>query len=458
MIKITFVYLDYSKGSQGKFYHGLASLSGILKAHGFKVSLVHAIEESPSDKIAAQVIAEKPDVAAFSTTTNMFADTARVASILKERSQVLTIAGGIHPTISPDETIAEPGFDIICIGEGEYPLLELAQALAEKRDHHDIENLWVKTQDGVIKNGLRPLENDLDKLPLPDHDLFDYSKLEDARLHRVVMMATRGCPYECAFCCNHLLKRLYKGKYIRFRSVDNVVKEGMLLKERFNPEYAVFHDDILTIDKNWLREFSAKWKREVDLKFSCNSRVNLLDEEAISLLAEAGCFEISMGIESGDPQIRETVLKRHMSNAEIIEAFRLCHEHDIKTIAYNMVGLPFETMTKVLETVKLNALAKPSNVQVSIFYPFPHTHLYEIARDNGFLTGRKAGSYFEEPVISQPSIDESEVRYLFANFGALVKAYAICYTLPKQLRTISANVLTGILKTKAGRDLFAKII
>lgn len=457
-MKVVFVYIDFGAGSHGKYYHGLASLSATLKAYGFDVSLVHVIDKIDANAIAAKIVEQAPALVAFSSTTNMWPHVAMTAMELRKISDVVTIAGGIHATIEPDEVIKTDGIDIACIGEGEYPLLELARSLMEGRDYRRIKNLWVKIDGVVIKNDQRELIADLDELAMPDQELFDYDTLEDAKQGRVVMMASRGCPYECAFCCNHLLKRIYQGKYVRFHSVDYIIREARALIARFNPEFIVFHDDILTLDKTWFKEFSRRYKEEIGLKFSCNSRVNLLDGEVIKLLAEAGCFEISMGVESGDPDIRETVLKRYMSNEDIIDAFKLCQRYGIRTISYNMVGLPHESFGQALSTARLNALAAPSNIQVSIFYPFPHTGLYEICRDEGLLTDKTAESYFQTPIISQPGITEAEVKFLFNEFPALVKAFTICYTLPKPIGRAADRLLAFLLKRRMFRLLFKWII
>jgi len=430
-MRVVFVYPDLSIGSRGKFYHGIAHISAMLKKHGHETSLIHLVSPLSESDYINLISSKSPELIAFSSTTNMFSYVRRYARITRANyPDIPIICGGIHPTLDPEDAIACEDIDMVCLGEGEEAMVELCDKIGRGEEIDQIQNIWIKMAGKVCKNPLRPVVENLDALPFADRDLFDYESLEDARLKRVVFMASRGCPYKCTFCSNHELKRIYPGRYVRFRSIDNVIAEAEEVVGRYRPEYAVFHDDILTLKKKWLAEFAQKWKKKIGLPFSCNSRVNLLDRETVMLLKEAGCFEVSMGIESGNPLIREQVLNRKMSNQEVINAFDLCHRYGIRTVSYNMVGLPFEDMRKILDTVKLNAEIKPTNLQVSIFYPFPHTKLYDVCVKNGFLSNRSVNSLFEDTVLEQPSITRRQIHFFFKNFARLVRLYSIFAYLP----------------------------
>jgi radical SAM superfamily enzyme YgiQ (UPF0313 family) len=440
-MKVVFVYPDFSIGAKGKFYHGIASVSAVLKQKGHETSLIHLKRPTRSHVLTESLKKEAPELIAFSSTTNMFSHVAKHASLLKNHFEVPIICGGIHPTLDPQEALLSPGIDMVCVGEGEEALVELCENLSEGRGIQGVRNIWTREGESFLNSGMRPLIEDLDSLPFPDREIFDYGELEDARLGRVTFMASRGCPYECSYCGNHQLKRLYKGKYVRFRSVDSVVEEARLVLSKQSCKYAVFHDDIFTLNMKWLDEFRVKWKSKVALPFSCNSRVNLLNEDVIRLLKEAGCFEVSMGIESGDEDLRQEVLNRKMSDEDIVRAFELCQRHGIRTISYNMVGLPFENMARVLKTVKLNARLRPDNIQVSIFYPYPHTKLYELSKKSGFLTGKTLNSYFEETILEQPTISREQVGFAFKYFGVLVRLYGSLSQLPSALSALSCKLL-----------------
>ncbi|MCK4823025.1 radical SAM protein, partial [bacterium] len=261
---------------------------------------------------------------------------------------------------------------------------------------------------------------DLDELPFPDRTIYDYASLEDAKLNRAVFMASRGCPYNCSYCCNHKLKEISTGQYVRFRSVDNIIKEIQLVTGEHQVKSVTFHDDTLTLKKEWLREFSEKYRQKINLPFICNSRANLLDKEIISLLKNAGCQGISMGIESGNDYIRQTVLNRNINEQQIVNSFGLCKEYNIPAASYNMVGLPFEDLEKILDTIKLNAQIRPTSMQVSIFFPYPGTNIYDVCSKNNFLSDIEVDSYFERTILLQPSISGKQVEFAFRSFKLTV--------------------------------------
>lgn len=455
-MRVVFVYPDFGTGSRGKFYHGIAYISAILKEHGHAVSLIHLTEAIPEGELAHLVLKSSSGLVAFSSTTNMFPHVERYARAIKRELDTPIICGGVHATLDPEGVLGSEDIDMVCVGEGEEAMAELCDRLEKGQEINDVRNIWLKMDGGIARNPLRPLVENLDSLPFPDRSIFDYERLEDARLRRVVFMASRGCPYNCSFCSNHELRKIYPGKYVRFRSVESIIAEAKEVVKEHSPRYAVFHDDILTLNKKWLRLFATSWAEEVGLPFSCNSRVNLLDEEVVGALKEAGCFEISMGLESGNDFVRGQVLNRKMSNEEIKNAFALCRQYGIKTVSYNMVGLPFESMVEIMDTVKLNAMVKPDNLQVSIFYPFPRTRLYDVCKENGFLTDRRINSYFEDTVLEQPTIDKSQVRFAFQYFDVLVKMYSICYSLPKFLVKICEKVLDVVFSRKSVATLFGR--
>ena len=204
---------------------------------------------------------------------------------------------------SPDilsQTIEEEGIDAICIGEGEYPMLELANAMEEGKDFTRIENLAFKQNGTIIKNSIRPFidKNGLNDLPFPDRELvrgFD----SVWRTRTGFVAAGRGCPYDCSYCFNHISRTVQKGRWTRHRSVDNVLAEIRWLKEQFKVVYIAFQDDTFILNRRWLQEFLPRYKDEIGLPFICNVRSDLTNEEDVQLLAEAGCIRAAMGIESG---------------------------------------------------------------------------------------------------------------------------------------------------------------
>lgn len=372
---------------------------------------------------------------------------------------------GKHVTLVPEESIQIPSIDMLCIGEGEEALLELCDHLQQGKDHTQISNVWIKINSRIFRNPPRPLNENLDNLPFPDRAIFDYPNLACSKNHIGLFMASRGCPYDCYYCCNRSLRETYrqKGKYVRFRSVDNLLKE---MRQVINAypfiKTVAFDDDIVPLYKEWFREFVAKYKKEINMPFYMNVRPNLVDEEVADLLKESGCQQIRFGVESGNEYISTKILNRKLSNAQISRAFRLCKKRKIRTLSYNMVGIPFEDMHCILDTIKLNASMGTNDFAVSIFYPYQKTRLYDICLENGMLTGKASSSYFQDCTISHDKLSREEIEFAQKYFVIYVRLYGINNLLWKFLskpieRYLDNLFVNGPHRNKMINNLFYKI-
>ena len=447
-MKVVFVYFDFMKGAGGKYYEGIASVSAVLRRSNHVTKLFHIADYVGCGQfldIYSRRYADF-DIAAFSATTNAFYYTAKYAKEIKKRfEKVITVCGGTHPTLYPAEAIGAEGIDIICIGEGEYPMLDLCSRLEANNGITGIQNLWVKKDGKIFRNSVRPLIADLDSLPMPDREIFDFESSADKRLKRLVFMGSRGCPFNCSHCCNHALKKAGpdSGPYVRFKSAGRLISEiKFCLEQCDNIEHVIFHDDILNLKRDWFAEFTAKYKGEIDLPYVCNSRFDLLDETAVELLRESGCMQLNIGLESGDDFIRREVLNRNQSEERIIEAGNLCRQKGIKLYIFTMVGIPHEDLRRALNTVKLTARLRPDVVQTSVYYPYAQTALYEECREKGYLTRKRLDSYFEaDTVLNLPDFSKDEILFAYKNFKVFVSYYVTAQKLGGLLGGVLEKVI-----------------
>jgi radical SAM superfamily enzyme YgiQ (UPF0313 family) len=302
----------------------------------------------------------------------------------------------------------------------------------------DIRGLWVKREDGSIaQNPPAEVISDLDTLPYPDREIFKAENLNDPE--RLFVMASRGCPYHCTYCCNHALRKLYgsDSKYVRFRSVENVIGEIEQARRHYGIITRVgFDDDILPMRKEWFRQFTAEYKRRVGLPFLCNVRPNLVDEETAELLREAGCTEVALGVESGSDRVRNEVLERNLKKEQVINAFNHLTGRGIRVHSYNMVGLPSETLSECLETVKFNAQMKSdwkaAELRVTIFYPYPGTKLYDECSEKGWLTEREVINYADDSILRMETLSRTEILFLHRYFRLLTMLYSRIFRLKKR--------------------------
>jgi len=260
------------------------------------------------------------------------------------------------------------------------------------------------------------------------------------------LMFSRGCPYDCSYCCNNSLRKLYRGKgtYIRLKSVKRAMEEVQIFINNFSPLILNFDDDTFMKNREWLFSFLDEYKRLTKIPFNCNTRPETINEERCQRLKEANCNIISVGIESGNEHLRKQILKRRMSNMSIKESFDIMKKHGLKTSSYNMVGLPDETFENHMDTVKLNRDIQPDLMQISIFYPYLKTELGDYARDKGYIVeeSKFSHSYFSESILKMEQFPKWKIKcaYTFFHFNvfrnkSIIKAlyYLIRYNFLKNI-------------------------
>lgn len=367
---------------------GIMQLSSNLRQAGHEVALTIAAQEDPV-QVARQF---EPDILGYSVMTGSqryYFDLNQQIRQALNGKPVFTAFGGPHPTFFPD-MLEEPGVDGICVGEGEGPIVDLANALGNGGLKPDIANWWFKIDGEIVKNPVRPLERDLGAFPRPDRALI-YDKHAYLRAAPIKhFLAARGCPYQCTYCFNHAYYQIYKREKRGYqRPVDQMIDEVNWVRSRWPLEHAVFIDDLFIIFDDWLEEFAEKWPREVGLPFFCNVRADLVvrGPHKIALLKQAGCTTVSMGVEAANDRIRTELLKRHMTQDHIIQAGRIIRDAGIHVTSTNIAGLPTSTIEDDLATMRLNAQARISYAHVFLFQPYPGTELGQFTQDNDFMVG-----------------------------------------------------------------------
>lgn len=378
-------------------YHGVEFLSAVLKKGGHSCEL-YFVGKGKEDKVLDYIKESKPNLLAFSISSiqNRWAfDFAEKAK--KAFPWLYTIFGGPHPTFFPKLVIEKPYVDMLCIGEGEGALLELASAIHSGSDMTRIHNIWFKKNGQVFTNEPRPFAEDLDSLPFQDRTLYYKNKFaKEFPVKR--FLAGRGCPFNCSFCFNRTMKDLYKGKgkYVRIRSVGHIIEEIKEVRDRYGLKLLAFTDDTFTLNKKWLLEFLETYRREVSLPFTCFTRADNMDEEIIKNLKRGGCHMICFAIESGDERIRNDILRKKLSNERILETARLLRKYRLKFFTFNMIGLPTETIEQAFETLTLNAKIGTTVPYFTVFQPLPGTDIYNFSKDKGLLSAEIGVEHMEQ--------------------------------------------------------------
>ncbi|KPK41088.1 MAG: hypothetical protein AMJ78_06485 [Omnitrophica WOR_2 bacterium SM23_29] len=324
----------------------------------------------------------RPQVIAYSATTGEHKYYIAINKIIKSKfNDIFTIMGGAHTTFYP-ECINQSSLDAICVGEGEGAFTEVLGKVERGEDVSSVKNIRTGSVPFI---GVRNLVEELDNLPFPDRELF-YKDTEMGQFPLKSFMTSRGCPYDCTYCFNHSFRKLYdnKGKILRRHSVNYVIDEILQVKKKYPLKFVKFYDDIFVygVDE-WLEEFAKRYKRDIDLPFHCLTRADLVDEETIRLLKSAGCLSISMSIEAGNAYFRNQVLKRDMTEEQILRAFQFCQKYGIKTFSNSIIGLPFSKLENEIESVDMNIKCRVAFVEFPIFHPYPRTELGDFCIEKG---------------------------------------------------------------------------
>lgn len=417
MAKITLVYFDLNTGYYPSFHHGLAYIIGALKHENHKVFLIHLKNENDFDKSIRFLEKEKPDLIGLSFATNQKKYVRRFFENGNLPARLI-IAGGTHCTVAKDEVFKDfPQLDGICVGEGENPLKELCRRLDANEDFLTTPSFYFKTHEEVIKNPISPLTG-IETLALPDYSLFDYQKIIEDSGGSFPMMLSRGCPYSCYYCCNHVFHQIYPNKemYVRFPPIDHsiqIIKNNLSLYPQ--TKKIMFADDTFTLNKKWLFEFCEEYKKEIDLPFLCNARVETIDDKVIQYLKLAGCVSLDFGVESGNEWLRKHILNRKHSNKIIKEAFNITKKYGIKRFSFNIVGLPFEPKKMARDTLNLNLELRPNFGKCFYFYPYPGTRLYQLCKDYDLLLENieSVSGYLESPSIKEVFMTHIEIKRHF---------------------------------------------
>ncbi len=384
------------------------ALSAAMKKAGFEPHSIYfkttnpnmSLPEPTQEDVTAliQLIQQiQPVFIGISLRSTNFKVAAMITKEIKKQTDTLVVWGGIHPTIRPEQCIGIA--DIICIGEGDEAIVELADKLSKGETIDNILNLWIKKNHDIIKNDLRPLIQNLDDLPIFDY--FGESQYmvdkgtvlplpsTDERLS-YGLMTSRGCPFGCTFCCNNVLRKIYKdkGKYVRRRSVENVIAELIQAKKNFNNLKDIrFIDDVFTFDKNWIQDFCLQYKTSINLPFHCLCHPKNTTEEMISMLKDAGLIAVIMGIQSGSEDFKRKYYQRYESNEEVIKSAKILKKFGI-TCYYDMImDNPLETEQSKRETFNLLLrLPKPYELHIFTLTHFPETTLTNTLLEKKLIT------------------------------------------------------------------------
>ncbi|MBW2617537.1 MAG: radical SAM protein, partial [Deltaproteobacteria bacterium] len=396
----------------------------LKEGHQAKVVLVHNKEEY---SLVDQAVGEfSPHLVGFTSVSSQFAFVKELAAAVKKRApRVPIVCGGVHPTLNPDVVVETEALDAVFVGESELAFVDFLKVMENGESYKDENNLAYAEDGKLVRNPLKPLIKNLETLPFPDKQVYPYKETIDNKGHASFGFS-RGCPYSCTFCSNHAIASIYglKKNTPRFRSVNSSIREIEEALSMF-PEIKIVYigDDIFGLNKKWRTEFCREYKKSIPLKFACLLRADMVTEDFMAMLSEAGCYRILFGVESGNEYIRNQVMKKNVSNETIIQAFKLSRKYGIQPHSINMIGLPGETDKMIWDTIRFNRRLKPTTTGVNIFFPYKRTQLGDYCFEQGLVDEELYHNFSNErreTVLKFPEEHKRRLNYYQANWNFLV--------------------------------------
>jgi anaerobic magnesium-protoporphyrin IX monomethyl ester cyclase len=439
---------------------GVGFLSACLQKNGIETDLViyREMPGKPSDtaeSVASLILSKKPAIVAFSVMTFNWHRIKPVISILREQFDGPVIAGGYHAILSPEEVLAYPGIDAVCTGEGERPMLEFIKHLPlSKSNPPAIEGIAFKGQFRDEAAHGRWLVERLEDYPFVDYDIFaaegdlrqkHLGPLSPGGIFSLPVITGRGCPFRCTYCSNSALIEHYRGvkRFVRRYPPEVAVRNVKGLAEKYRPDFFEFMDETFAMNKTWVEEFCLHYRREVGTPFLVMSRIDLIDEQTVSLLVESGLRLFLFGLESGDENYRSDYLNRKMTNEVIIRGAKILKKYGVLIGTFNIFGMPFETKETIQNTIALNSEIQPDAAIPFIYQPLPGTKLAKMAYDNGMVREHPEGTWdFCVSSLDTPELPASYVVEQADGFRARFSSPGQIQALYDKLRKVSMPDIT----------------
>jgi radical SAM superfamily enzyme YgiQ (UPF0313 family) len=361
---------------------GILSIAAYLLEKGHEVE-VHdcrgAVSRVGAEDVLSRVKSFKPDMLGFTAVTSGFLNAYRLTEEIKKKvSQIRVVFGGVHVSALRAKILASyPAIDFLVTGEGEKAMAELAAG--EKPG--TIQGLVYREGTEIRDNGLRNDLCELDSLPFPAyHKLEGFPKRFEAALFNypkapsATIISSRGCPYQCSYCDRSVFRRSF-----RYNSAEYLYDHMAFLKKEFSIRHVFFYDDLFTFNRERIEKFCGLLrKKPLNMTFNCAVRVGHIDDELLTMLKASGCWMVSLGIESGAPEI----LAQHKTKVKRIQ------KSGLRAKGLFMMGLPGETEETIKVTSDFITDLELDDMNMTKFTPFPGSPIYQTIREEGVFEER----------------------------------------------------------------------
>ena len=365
---------------------GILCIAAYLIEKGFEAEIYNSrgpAKHTGTAEIINRVLSFRPDMAGFTATTSSFLDAYLQAEAIKKVvPDIKIVFGGVHVSALREKILESyPAIDFLVTGEGEKAMAGLAEGIGPDK----IQGVIFRSGGEIKSNGLRRDLCEMDKLPFPAYgklegfpDTYQPPLFNYPRTHSATIISSRGCPYQCSYCDRSVFLKGY-----RFNSAEYVYEQMMFLKRDFRVRHIFFYDDLFTLERKRIEEFCGLMQRKpLGMTFNCAARIGHIDDELLKMLKAAGCWMVSLGIESGDPDL----LARHKSKIDLNdlkEMVKQIQKNGIRAKGLFIMGLPGETEETIKSTGDFIEKLELDDMNMTKFTPFPGSPIYKTIREDG---------------------------------------------------------------------------
>ncbi len=393
----------------------LAYSAAQLKKKGFGVTYIDSvIQDFDSDQTIEEAKKRKPDIIFMETTTPSIEADYRSLTALKEATEARIIVGGPHATYFHQAVLDEcAAIDVVIRHEFD---TKIAEVVANIDSLGSVRGVTYRDGSQIVDNGDGDLADELDAIPFPDRDIIPLKWYLEAWYSRrpfTNIMTSRGCPYRCSFC---LWPQSMYGHKQRFRGLDNVLAEINYLIRHYGVKEINVDDSTFTINRERVIAFSQSLRREkIKILWTCNGRVDNLDDEMLTEMKKSGCKMIRLGVESGSQDVLDKI-KKGLTLKQLEDGIRRVQRHGIQALGGFMFGFPYDSRKTVEQTIGLAKKLSPDQVQFSICMCYPGTSLYEYVKENDLLIARsfKEFDMTYGPVVKTVDMERRELEHILA--------------------------------------------
>ncbi len=410
------VYGKFSEWGGASPPTGLCYLAAYLRKHNYDVSIIdgEALRLSCQETVN-EILKHQPDLVGISCKTLWVINAGKIARTIKEANHNITvIAGGHHVTSLPKQSLEEfPGFDAIVIGEGEITVLDYINTINAKTDLSNVQGLAYRDGYEIKVNPRREDTLNINQLDKPAFDLlpaiathYNPSLANVKKLPAFPLITSRGCPFKCAFCDRNVF-----GNATRIPPAEYTFSIIEDLYYNYGISDLLFDDDNIMINKKiFLKLMKLIRESDMNLSFSCQARVNSIDEESLKILKDSGCWQLMFGIESGSQRILNA-MKKGTKLHQIKNAISLCRKVGIKTFGMFIIGYPTETIETLQETVAFITAIKLDDIACFLFTPLPGSDIYDnIEKYGQYEKQWNKGNSFEHSLFIPEGLDEKTLK------------------------------------------------